>query len=172
VKGERNKPIKKEILMKTPVPLIFRKLGLATLVFSAVLAVALLVAEPAAAQDSYIAGVWRAREGALSGIFPGVSSSDVQTIWLSPSGQYRREVVVEGGDGATGAGGTIVDSGEYRFIAPQTFQYIRHSWVVCTAGGCTPGQPIGPNTGTLPFQLAGPAQSSFIGLLWTKVSDR
>jgi hypothetical protein len=118
------------------------------------------------------AGVWRAHEGTSSGIFPGVSASDVQTMWLSPSGQYRREIVVEGGDGTTGAGGMIVDSGEYRFIAPQTFQYIRHSWLVCTAGGCTPGQPIGPNAGTLPFQLAGPGQSSFIGLLWTKVSDR
>ena len=133
------------------------------------LAVGLLVLEPGAAQDDSIAGVWRAREESASGIFPGVSASDIQTMWLSPSGQYRREIVVEGGDGVNGAGGMIVDSGEYTFVAPQTVQYSRHSWLVCTIGGCVPGQPIGPNTGTLPFELVGPGQANFIGLLWTKL---
>jgi len=98
------------------------------------LAVGLLVVEPGAAQDDSIAGVWRAREESSSGVFPGVSASDIQTMWLSPSGQYRREIVVEGGDGVNGAGGMIVDSGEYTFVAPQTFQYSRHSWLVCTIG--------------------------------------
>jgi hypothetical protein len=133
-------------------------------------AASLLAVGPAAEQDDSIAGVWRAYEGTPSGIFPGVvSSSDVQTMWLSPSGQYRREIVVEGGDGVNGAGGMIVDSGEYKFVAPQTFQYSRNSWLVCTFAGCVPGEPIGPNTGTLPFQLVGPGQASFIGLLWTKL---
>jgi hypothetical protein len=133
------------------------------------LAIGLLVVEPGAAQDDSIAGVWRAREESVSGIFPGVSASDIQTMWLSPSGQYRREIVVEGGDGVNGAGGMIVDSGEYTFVPPQTFQYSRHSWLVCTIGGCVPGQPIGPNTGTLPFELVGSGQANFIGLLWTKL---
>jgi hypothetical protein len=132
-------------------------------------AVGLLVVEPGVAQEGSIAGVWRAREGTPSSTFPGVSASDVQTMWLSPAGQYRREIVVEGGDGVNGAGGMIVDSGEYRFVAPRTFQYSRQSWLVCTVGGCVPGQPIGPNTGTLPFELIGPRQASFIGLIWTKL---
>src|SRR5580692_4378057 len=136
----------------------------------AFLAVGLLALGPVAAQDASIAGVWRASEGTPSGIFPGVvNASDVQTMWLSSSGQYRREIVVEGGDGVNGAGDMIVDSGEYKFVAPQTFQYSRHSWLVCTIGGCVPGQPIGPNTGTLPFELVGSGQANFIGLLWTKL---
>ena len=131
------------------------------------LAIGLLVVEPGAAQDDSIAGVWRAHEESASDIFPGVSAGDIQTMWLSPSGQYRREIVVEGGDGVNGAGGMIVDSGEYTFVAPQTFQYSRQSWLVCTIGGCVPGQPIGPNTGTLPFELVGrdkPILSGYSGL--------
>ena len=50
------------------------------------LAIGLLVVEPGAAQDDSIAGVWRAREESASGIFPGVSASDIQTMWLTPFG--------------------------------------------------------------------------------------
>jgi hypothetical protein len=124
---------------------------------------------PAAAQNGAVEGVWRTREGIPSGTMPGVSASDIQTLYLTADGQYRREIIVEGGDGVTGAGGTIVDSGEYRFSSPQTFQYRRRSWMVCTFAGCLPGQPIGPNVGTLPFQPLGQGQAIFLQLTWTKI---
>jgi hypothetical protein len=123
---------------------------------------------PAAAQDATIAGVWHAREGTPSGMAPGVTSSDVQTLILSADGRYRREILVEGGNGRAGAAGKIVDSGEYRFTPPKTFQYRRLAWVVCTYAACLPGQPIGPNSGTLPFTLKGKRQANFLGLAWTK----
>jgi len=97
------------------------------------LAIGLLVVEPGAAQDDSIAGVWRAREESASGILPGVNASDIQTMWLSPSGQYRREIVVEGGDGVNGAGGMIVDSGassrRKRFSIPATAGWFAPSGV-------------------------------------------
>jgi hypothetical protein len=128
------------------------------------------LATAAAAQGSAISGVWRSGvEGTPSGMGPDVSASDVQTLYLSPDGQYRREVSVEGGDGRQGAGGKIVDSGFYRFTPPATFEYQRNGWLVCTFAGCLPGQPIGPNTGTLPFQLTGPGRAMFLGLPWIKV---
>jgi hypothetical protein len=115
-----------------------------------------------------ISGVWQAREGNPSGL-SNTSSSDVQTLFLTPEGQYRREIVVEGGNGINGAGGKIVDQGNYRFMPPQTFQYARQSWTVCTALHCGPGTPIGPPQGTLPFTLVAPNRAQFIGLSWTKV---
>ncbi|HLW92202.1 MAG TPA: hypothetical protein VKS78_13015 [Roseiarcus sp.] len=129
-----------------------------------------LAAGVADAQDAAIAGVWRSQvEGTPSGLVPGVSSSDVQTLTLTGAGQYRREIVVEGGNGVEGAGGVIVDSGLYSFAAPATFQYSRRSWIVCVANMCNPGQPIGANSGTLPFSLTGPGTANFLGLNWTKI---
>jgi hypothetical protein len=124
---------------------------------------------PVAAQESAIAGIWRAQEGTPSGTVPGVTSSDIQTLFLSPNGQYRREIIVEGGDGQTGAAGKIIDSGEYRFMLPNILQYRRRSWVICGFAGCVPGQPIGANYGTLPFQLTGQGQAIFLQLGWTKI---
>jgi hypothetical protein len=122
------------------------------------------------AQDVSIAGVWRsAVEGQPSGTSPYPSASDVQTLYLGADGRYRREIVVEGGDGVRGAGGTIIDTGSYRFIPPETFQYSRQSWSVCTFAGCGPGTPIGPNAGSLPFRMIGPGRALFIGLSWTKI---
>jgi hypothetical protein len=123
----------------------------------------------AAAQNATIAGVWRSEvEGTPSGTTPMPSSSDVQTLTLTEAGQYRREILVEGGNGVRGAGGLIIDSGAYSFVAPSTFQYSRTSWVVCVVNACNPAQPIGPNSGTLPFTLTGPATATFLGLAWTK----
>lgn len=125
---------------------------------------------PAAAQSSPISGVWQSGvEGIPSGTGPEVSASDVQTLQLSQDGQYRREITVEGGDGRIGAGGKIIDSGFYRFTPPTTFEYRRSSWLVCTFGGCLPGQPIGANAGTLTFQLTAPGRAIFLGLPWLKV---
>ena len=124
----------------------------------------------AAAEGTAISGMWRSGvEETPSGIGPDVSASDVQTLYLSPDGQYRREVSVEGGDGRQGAGGKIVDSGFYRFTPPATFEYQRRGWLVCTFAGCLPGQPIGPNAGTLPFELTGAGTAVFLGLPWVKL---
>ncbi len=135
----------------------------------ALLALTLLACGTAAAQNASIAGVWQAREGTPSGDRYWVYSSDVQTLFLSPDGQYQRKIVAEGGNGVWGAAGTIIDSGTYSFSAPETFQYRRSSYVICTAGGCMPGQPGGANTGTLPFTLVGQGQAIFLQLRWTKV---
>jgi hypothetical protein len=135
-------------------------------ILAVVTAVFFLQAWGAEAQD--ITGVWQAREGNPSGYFnPG--SSDVQTLFLTPEGQYRREIVVEGGNGSTGAAGKIVDQGSYRFTPPQAFQYVRQSWTLCTALRCGPGTPIGPQQATLPFALVAPNRAQFIGLVWTKI---
>lgn len=129
-----------------------------------------LSAPAAAADGTAISGIWRSGvEGTPSGIGPDVSASDVQTLYLSPDGQYRREVSVEGGDGRQGAGGKVVDSGLYRFTPPATFEYQRRGWLVCTFAGCLPGQPIGPNAGTLAFELTGPGTAMFLGLPWVKL---
>ena len=136
----------------------------------ALLAAACAWTAPAVAQDGGIAGVWRSQvEGTPSGTRPGVSASDVQTLYLNPNGQYRREIVVEGGDGRRGAGGTIVDAGLWRFTPPQTLEYQRQSWQVCTAAGCHPDQPIGANAGALPFRLTAPGHASFLDLTWTMI---
>jgi hypothetical protein len=124
---------------------------------------------PAAAQEAVIAGVWRAQEGTPSGFAPGPTASDVQTLYLSPDGHYRREIIVEGGDGQADAAGKIIDTGEYRFTLPNVLQYRRQSWTVCTYLACTPGQPTGPNAGTLPFERIGERQAVFLQLNWTKV---
>lgn len=77
---------------------------------------ALMATAPVGAMAQSIAGVWRSQvEGTPSGMTQQVTSSDVQTMTLSPSGQYQRQVTVEGGNGVTGAAGNIVDSGVYRF---------------------------------------------------------
>jgi len=47
--------------------------------------------------DYNISGVWQTHEGMPSGLIAGVTSSDIQTLYLSPDGTYRREIVVEGG---------------------------------------------------------------------------
>jgi hypothetical protein len=130
----------------------------------AALAAVGLGAGPAAAQNDAISGVWMAREGTPSTLTPWISSSDVQTMYLMPSGEYRREIVVEG----PGAGGKFIDSGEYRFVPPSTFRYQRHSYVACVAY-CSPYPATGPSAGDLPIQVDGPGRLVFIGLHWTRV---
>jgi hypothetical protein len=138
---------------------IFRRFLAATLATAA-----LTACVPALAQEAAVAGVWRTQEGTPSGMGPGVTSSDVQTLFLYPNGRYRREIVVEG----PGAGGKIIDSGEYRFRSPNVLQYRRQSWLVCVTY-CAPAQPIGANSGTLPFELVGDHQAIFLQLGWTKI---
>lgn len=129
-----------------------------------------LMAVPAAAQNSSIVGVWRSQvEGTPSGGSPGVSASDVQTLYFDPNGQYRREIVTEGGNGVFGAAGKIIDSGLYNFTPPATLQYSRQNWLVCTFSGCIPGSGPPPDQGTLQFQMNGQGQATFIGLTWTKI---
>jgi hypothetical protein len=136
----------------------------------ATLVAACLSATPTAAQNVSIVGVWRSSvEGTPSGLSPHVTSSDVQKLTLTADGHYRREITVEGGNGVVGAAGTIIDSGLYRFTPPETLQYSRQSWVICTYTGCLPGTAPPPNEGTLPFQLTGPGQATFLGLTWTKI---
>jgi hypothetical protein len=128
------------------------------------------VIAPAAAMAQSIVGVWRSQvQGTPSGMTSQVTSSDVQTMTLTADGRYQRQIVVEGGNGVTGAAGTMTDSGVYRFTPPSSFQYQRSSWVTCTALGCAPGQPDGPNTGTLPFTLSDATHASFIGIYWTRI---
>jgi hypothetical protein len=134
-----------------------------------------LLFSTAAAQDSSIVGIWQAREGTPSGLAPGVSASDVQTLYLDAQGNYRREIIVEGGLGAggganppQGAGGKIIDAGFYRFTPPDSFQYSRQSYTICSVR-CSPYPPAGPNAGTIPFVLLGQGRTQFIGLVWTKV---
>ncbi|HEX3916300.1 MAG TPA: hypothetical protein VHW60_03100 [Caulobacteraceae bacterium] len=133
---------------------------------------ALAAMAPAAAMAQSIAGVWRSQvEGTPSGMTPQVTSSDVQTMTLTADGRYQRQITVEGGNGVYGGGaaGNIVDSGQYRFSAPNAFQYQRASWTVCTAGGCMPGTPVGANSGTLPFVLSDATHATFLGLAWTRI---
>ncbi|MGP6156086.1 MAG: hypothetical protein ACLPYS_00880 [Vulcanimicrobiaceae bacterium] len=130
---------------------------------------AVLAIAPAAAQNASVAGVWRAREGTPTGLARGVTSSDVQTMYLTADGQYRREIISEGGNGVTTAAGKIIDTGTYRFTAPATFQYSRRSWIVCVPGACKPGMAPPPNAGSLPFHLDGRGHAQFIGLMWTKL---
>lgn len=133
------------------------------------LAVLALLAPSVAAAQS-IAGTWRSSvEGTPSGMTSRVTSSDVQTMTLSAGGQYRRQITVEGGNGVTGAAGTIIDSGQYRFTPPSSFRYQRSGWLVCTYAGCLPGTPIGANAGTLPFTFTAANRATFLGLTWTKV---
>jgi hypothetical protein len=40
--------------------------------------------------------------------------------------------------------------------------------VVC-ALACLPGQPDGPNSGTLPFVLNDATHATFIGIYWTRI---
>jgi hypothetical protein len=137
---------------------------------AAVAVLALAAMAPAGAMAQSIAGVWRSQvEGIPSGTTSQVTSSDVQTMTLTADGRYQRQVTVEGGNGVTGAGGNVVDSGQYRFVAPSSFQYQRSSWVVCGPLGCLPGQPIGPNAGTLPFTLSDATHATFLGIAWTRI---
>jgi hypothetical protein len=130
---------------------------------------ALLAMAPAAMAQS-IVGVWRSQvQGTPSGMTSQVTSSDVQTMTLTADGRYQRQITVEGGNGVTGAAGTMTDSGVYRFTPPGSFQYQRSSWVMCTALGCAPSQPDGPNTGTLPFTLSDATHATFIGIYWTRI---
>lgn len=129
-----------------------------------------LLAAPVAAQNVSIVGVWRATEGTPSGTGWGVTASDVQTLTFTADGQYRRVITVEGGNGTTGASGTIVDSGQYRFVPPQTLEYSRQSWVICTTACVSaPTEAPPPNQGSLPFQINAQGQALFIGLIWTRV---
>jgi len=131
------------------------------------------IVTPATPQEPSVVGVWQAREGTPSGLGPGVSASDVQTLSFDVQGRYRREIVVEGGAGGgvyplRGKGGTIIDAGVYSFSPPDQIQYQRESYVICSVG-CAPYPPPGPNAGALPFRFIGRDRAQFIGLIWTKV---
>jgi hypothetical protein len=143
-----------------------RRLGAAALTG---IALAAAMAPGAAAAQSVV-GVWRSQaQGTPSGMTPQVTSSYVETLTLTADGRYQRQITVEGGNGVTGAAGNLVDTGVYRFTPPSTFQYQRQSWQVCTALGCGPGQPDGPNTGAVPFNLTDASHATFIGLNWSRI---
>lgn len=113
----------------------------------------------AVAQNTMVAGTWSAQE--TSG-----ESSDLQTLLLSEDGQYQRRIVAQG----PGAAGTIIDSGRYSFSAPETFEYRRSSWVICTSFvACAPAPSIPPDAGVLSFRLTGQSEAVFIGLHWTRI---
>ena len=133
-------------------------------------AVGALALAAGAAQAQSIVGVWRSQvQGTPSGMTGQVTSSDVQTLTLTADGRYQRQITVEGGNGVTGAAGNIIDAGAYRFTPPTTFEYQRSSWQICSALGCTPGQPDSPNQGSAPFVLNDATHATFIGLLWTRI---
>jgi hypothetical protein len=122
---------------------------------------------PVMAQDAEISGVWRAVEGSPSA--PGMpGASDVQTLTLTPDGRYRRQIVVEGGNGEQGAGGTFLDTGQFRFTAPSTFAYTRQSYDLCTAITCSAYPAPPPDQGSLTFVVGPSGHARFIGLDWTR----
>jgi hypothetical protein len=133
-------------------------------------AVALAAAEPAVANNaaSGIVGIWRAHEPAPGGTGPGARSTAEQTLTLRPDGRYERAIDVQPPPGAHEVAGHIVDSGTYRFVAPDAFSYRRASWIVCVFPKCQPGQAVGPDSATVRFRLTGNGHADFLKLHWTK----
>ena len=142
--------------------------GRASLTSLAFAAIGLAAAGPAGAQNANVVGIWHAHEPAPGGMGPGAHSTAEQTLTLRPDGRYERAIDVRPPPGAHEVEGRIVESGTYRFVAPDAFSYRRASWTVCVFPKCKPGQPVGPDSATVRFRLTGNGHADFLKLHWTK----
>jgi hypothetical protein len=124
------------------------------------------------AQSSNIAGVWRAVQQSAYDPQTGIQSSAVYTTALKPDGTFETQIVVEGGNGTTGAGGVILISGQYQFDG-QILQWRSENYAVCVVGRCLPQRPNDPNFGTVQqaeFVTDGTGRAVFLGLNWTRIA--
>jgi len=124
---------------------------------------------PAIAQDNPIVGVWRTQFRSPPDIW-GMSVGLVVTSAFDASGNYRTEILSEGGNGSEGAAGTFVDTGVYRFTPPDMIHYQRRSYVLCIFSGCQPARPLTPDVGDLKFDIVAPGQArTGDGAEWTRI---
>ncbi len=91
-------------------------------------------ATPAAAKPTttaFGAGVWRTVQTTQPNPQTGVWSSDVQYISFGANGHFSEEIVSQGGNGQTGAGGVIDIVGTYKALSKTSMDFTMTSAALC-----------------------------------------
>ena len=91
-------------------------------------------ATPAATKPTTTAfgtGVWRTVQTTKPNPQTGVWSSDVQYISFGANGKFSEEIVSQGGNGQTGAGGVIDIVGTYKALSKTSMDFTMTSAALC-----------------------------------------
>lgn len=76
-------------------------------------------------------GVWRTVQTTPRNPVTGVSSSDAQYVSFGANGHFSEEIVAQGGNGQTGAGGVIEIAGTYKKLSATSMDFKETSAELC-----------------------------------------